>query len=481
MTESSVSKVAILWSMVVLLFLGVLTILTFALQPRFYRSPTKVIPADEEWYDNVFDPTRRVAIPDLPSYPLVPAKVESVPSSMGGGQDVTVSFDGPYPKFPSENLLYEIFPSDSTGVATLPNGNRLSLSAVAIAMPSDAEWNVEERPPKTTPDWREPYTGAPLSLPDGGDPFWSQPRAVPGAHPMLHFRVKVEGEAPIRWLGPAVHDARTKRSVSAVSGPVYQGDGFFSIDLDIWHQTPLDLGVEFYFGDPEIQTLPLEKDAEVRFGDDAVVQVKEFFPNGYRIARWPGYEASFSLYSKPPKDAQPGFALQVWPPCNTKLIEYKIDPAREPYRIFGSWGLVGYRFPKGVKAGPRMHVYRYPRLGRAIFHLPAIPRLPEASNLFNVPISKIHVIHSGTHVLFASEAAEVKYDYSIPSGSFPKSEVPVFFTNTTPAKLLVEIEKETGEKLYYDRSNAVISTRKPPGVLEQWKEWFDQNVKRRFF
>lgn len=45
--------------------------------------------------------------------------------------------------------------------------------------------------------------------------------------------------------------------------------------------------------------LPIQRDAELRFGDHALVKVVEVFPNSYRYVRWKGYETIFNLYKIP--------------------------------------------------------------------------------------------------------------------------------------------------------------------------------------
>jgi len=52
-------------------------------------------------------------------------------------------------------------------------------------------------------------------------------------------------------------------------------------------------------GEPEIEMLPIQRDAELRFGDHALVKVVEVFPNSYRYVRWKGYETIFNLYKIP--------------------------------------------------------------------------------------------------------------------------------------------------------------------------------------
>jgi len=90
-------------------------------QPRFFRSPTQVLKSDQEWYDRVFDPAMRTAVPDLLSYPAPRTPLERVPASSSVHEEVIVSCK--VPKFPSSNRLYELFQADESGLVTLPDGN----------------------------------------------------------------------------------------------------------------------------------------------------------------------------------------------------------------------------------------------------------------------------------------------------------------------------------------------------------------------
>ena len=447
-----------------------------AKQPRFFRSPAKVLLSDVDWYDSVFNPAVSVPIPDLLSHPVPGLNVGPAPPASGTQEELRIEFENRYPQFPSPNQFYEIFGTDASGVVALPDGNRLRLTAVALFLPSDAEWMIDEDPPNLVPEWLDPSTGN--SLPASSeDPVWKEPRSVPPMRPRLHFRVEVEGTAPIRWRIPNIHDARTKRSIAGVSTVASdRKEGFFSMDLEIWHQTPLDIGVEFAFGDPERKTLPMEKGAEVRFGDHAIVRVMDDFPDGYRFLRYPpnGFKfgGNFNFYSRPSQTPRRALALFVWPPNSTQQIEYLPDPAEDSRKYYGSRGIVGMKLPAAAQEATEMPVLRYPRLGRAVFHLPKIPRLPEVSNLFESPITKIRVKYPGNYPGYALDAAEVKRDFRLKSSELLPSEFPKFVTDTTPMEIIAGIEQVSGKRLYYDKTAGVVTDRKPPGLLEQLKDWW---------
>lgn len=439
-------------------------------QPRFSRSPTKVTESDEGWHRNVFDPGMRVAPPDLISHPAPPTPVSTAPSSSPGFEDVVVSCE--YPNFTSSNQLYEVFPSDESNAVVLPDGNRMKFSAVALFLPTDAEWEIGEKPGEIVPEWIDPRTGQVL-VGDEIDETLREARSVPMSSPRLHFRVEVEGEAPMRWLIPAIHDARTRRSIGeVVPGASVHGDGFFSMDLATWHQTPIDIGIEFAFGEPAIEKLPIEKEAAIRFGDEAFVKVVEVFPNAYRFVRWKEEDTIFNVYQKPQRNRRTALAIQVWPPQQSTRIEFQPTPDEAPRRISALRGVGGLRWSDPDEEVSEVTVYRFPRVGRAVFRLPSIPRLREVDNLFEVPISKMHVKYGSDQIRYAAGAAEVKIDFPVSSRDFPASEFPLFLTDTTPEQIFANFEERKGIRLYFDGDTGTLTDRKPPGFFERIASWW---------
>jgi hypothetical protein len=161
-------------------------------------------------------------------------------------------------------------------------------------------------------------------------------------------------------------------------------------------------------------------------------------------------------------------------------IEYLPDPAADSRKNYGSRGIVGMKLPAAAQEASEMPVFRYPRLGRAVFHLPEIPRLPEVANLFESPITKIRVKYPGNYPGYAMDAAEVKRDFRLNSSNLLPSEFPKFVTDTTPMEILAGIEKVSGSRLYYDKSSGVVTDRKPPGFLDQLKDWWRSRRPRWF-
>lgn len=444
--------------------------LFLAEQPRFFRSPTLALVSDGEWHDSVLNPATRASVPDLLSHPAPETPVVTDPPGSSNPDEVIVSCMNP--EFPTTYELAEVFAADKLGVVALPDGNQLSLSAVAVFLPTDADWDFEEEPSDQVPNWIYPVTGDQLVFPPDA-PEWTKPRSLPTTRPRLHFRVEVKGEAPIRWRVPVIHDARTRRSIGgAVPGSTVHGDGFFSMDLKTWHQTPLDLGIDFAFGDPVLKTLPIQKDAELRFGDEAMIRVVNVFPSGFRYLRFKERETIFNLYTKPQPTRKTALALLIWPPQQAKQIEFQPIQNEEPLQVFASRGMGALKWTCPEKENTEVTVSRYPRMGRAVFHLPTIPRLPDVDNLFEAPISKIRVKYPSNFVRYAAEAAEVKPDFSFKLSDLSDAKFPLLLTDTTPQQIVSEFEAMSGIRLYYDRKAGLLSDRKPPSLLERLEDWW---------
>lgn len=448
-----------------------LLLLVIEQRPWFNRPSTAVISSDEPWHAKVFDPSQRVPLPQVVSRPVPDAEITVRPSSGTNFKEVRIKFPGSY--FGSSNQFYEIFTEDASGTVHLPGGDRITIEALAINLPSDVKLEPSGDPPDRMPEWIDPATGNPLEKPDDDSALWSKPRSVSDAYPRVHVRLKVEGETPIRWMWPSAHSARTLRQaiwVSPESTP--DADGFFSFDLKTWHQAPLDLGIQFAFGEPEEQTLPLEKGANIQFGDDAFLQIVEEFPYGHRHTSWIDRGANFTVFSTPQRPARKSFVLSIWPPPQAYLIDLQPDPRIPPRRNTGFDGVHTIDLRRKQTQFTETKVFRYPRLGRAVFRLDRIPRLPEVDNLFESPIPKVRVRSPYYMLRHATDAAEVKKGSSPQTNVLGQADYPRIFENTTPAQLIREFEEISGVPLFYDPDTMEISDKRPPGLLERVKDWW---------
>jgi hypothetical protein len=111
---------------------------------------------------------------------------------------------------------------------------------------------------------------------------------------------------------------------------------------------------------------------------------------------------------------------------------------------------------------------RYPRLGRAVFDLAKIPRLPEVRNLYETPIPLTWQEYDGELLRQACDALELRsevYDLRT-QGSNRAVE------NTTPAELLKEVEQLNGKRIYMNRVNLVLTTRPPKTWWNTMEDWW---------
>jgi len=135
-------------------------------------------------------------------------------------------------------------------------------------------------------------------------------------------------------------------------------------------------------------------------------------------------------------------------------------------------GVGGLKWAGSGETNSDVKVYRYPRIGRAVFHLATLPRLPEVENLFEVPITKIRVKYPGNLTSYAAAAAEVKKGYPFKSSDLSDAEFPLFLTDTMPEQIVAEFEAMSGMRLYHDREAGLLTDRKPPGLLERLADWW---------
>ncbi|MFV1995384.1 MAG: hypothetical protein ACC661_08095, partial [Verrucomicrobiales bacterium] len=354
--------------------------------------------------------------------------------------------------------------------------NRLRLTAVALTLPGDVEWGDKEYA-KARPKWVDPRTGKPLSGPEHKS--WQKEQSVPRKNPRLYLRVEKAGNAPLRWQWPEIYDSRGKlRLNSSASWSSEVEHGMFWIDLETWHQAPTKVTVHFAFGDPVSERISLKKCAVVTFGDDASLSLLEILPHGHSSSSSGGssdrkIRFTFDANTKPQKVPQCSFLFQIWPPINHFLIDYRVLPHGEGYPIFsGGEGISAVELYRKESEATELQLRRFPRLGRAVFDLESLPRLPEVENLFEVPIPLTRIEYESQFLRSALRAAGVSEQFTQGHGELPDSMFPLTLTDTTPAAMLAEYERLTGKRLYFDRDALRVTDEAPMGLMEKWKEWW---------
>jgi hypothetical protein len=446
---------------------------------RWYSSPREIRLSSEPGFVQCFDPKRQIPVTDLVRTPAPALQVNRTAT------EIKVGFQGP--EHSTLDHQYEIFPADPSGLVPLPDGNRLQLAGIAILLPSDVEWGTE-RSAQKVPEWIDPATGQ-VIVPGPGTEWAGRKQSVPRSGPRLFLRVKKLGTAPLRWHWPEAYDARTYQKMHSMATHSMEAeDGQFSIDLQTWHQTPIRLGVRFAFGDPRVEVLALKRGAWVEFGADARVEVIDDLPGGQFRAlgrRWQSgegtirYEATFAGLPPAPVSAeqaakQRGLILQVWPPVNHGLITAMTPGPKAELQLSGSDGIGGIELSGKESTGlTELRLRRFPRQGRAVFEITKIPRLPEVDNLFDSPIP-LTWVDSWDYARQAAAAVEARSylnDAPIPLGAFPLK-----LENTTPGRMLQDIERQSGKRIYYRENESLLTTQPPKSWWEKVKEWWNRMV-----
>ena len=473
--------------LITLLFLvvpvGIILFVSVDQMGTFISPPDEPRPWAANQYSETYAPAVIQAIPDLTTLPRPVLRVDSpvidgkFPAS---STDSKLKIEFEASSIDSRSEYYEVFSADPTGTVTLPDGNQLRLTAVALILPSDVDWG-DKRYQQAVPKWVDPGTGHPVSVTEKEN--WArEEKQVSHDHARLFLRVEKEGEAPLRWQWPEIHDARTEVSINSTSS--WSSDdrhGMFWVDLEVWHQTSAKIAVHFAFGDLVFQEFALEQGAATTFGNHASLRLLEVLPHGHGSSSMGGggggggpttYRLSFDAYSTPQRSPRRSYIFEVWPPINGYLIDYRVNP-KAGYRIFsGNYGISDVELYGKDHKATAVTLRRFPRLGRAVFELDSLPRLPEVNNLFHVPIPRVRIDYPSDFLRKATRAAEVRTEFRHSHQRIPRSEFPMTLEDTTPAKILTEYERLTGEKLYYERGTYQLTDEAPPGLWMRIKEWW---------
>lgn len=379
---------------------------------------------------------------------------------------------------------YEIFPADSSGEVVLPSGNRMRLSGIAMVMPEDVVGGDRNEGGMVDLDWQDPVTLEVLSAEETRD--WNPRRWVSGETPELFIRISNEGGEAVRWLGATAFDDRTL--VRAENGSAYyshEKDGQIGMELDLWHQTRLRIAVNFSFGKPVLREFELKENVEVHFDDDAYVKVVDVLPRHIhsrgRSASTVGGVSHQTLSFGFRQDSasggdqkRRGAIFHVWPPHNEKLIDFVLEERKTPgskhyLNAWGGDGITTAEFPETSEL-LSVQARRMPRLGRAVFLLPKIPRLPETDNLFDTPITRVELGYPNHMVDLIRKGAAVQWD-GWSGRSVSDVHFPMTLENTTPAEVLgLEVEL-VGRPLFFDRNELKI-TAKRSGLLTDLEAWW---------
>lgn len=437
---------------------------------RWESDPSTIRPwALVSEYERTLSPSTRWALPALADLPL-PA-VEVVDSEKG--IEITGSKMVEFRNEP----FHELFFADANGSVTLPDGTRLTLEAIALLLPSDVREGDERTYSKGRPEWVDPGSGQPY-VGDPGAPWWQKERSLPRDQPRLQIHVKKEGEVPLCWHAPRIFDERTRVSLNSVSSySEAETDGDFWAGLHTWHQTSVEISVPFAYGPVEERVLEMRQGATVEFGPAARVEVLRLIPGRISSSEWGGGSDRFRSFFHRPTDEtstnpERSAILFVWPPPAAVMIETLTPDGKGDGLLHGNDGVANLNQSGEKTTATEVRLRHYPRLGRAVFRLPELPRLPEVDNLFATPIPKLRIDHENEWLAHVADAVEARQIHSGAGTPLPNSLFPMEVEDTTPGKLLAEYERQSGKPVYFDDDTFELTTQPPPGLVEKIREWW---------
>lgn len=467
-------------SLLVLIFAALAIVVTVAIS----KAPSRFVsPSDErEWARAEFD---RLFITSTGSLPLLPSDPPAVRKMTEKKNKVEFVFDSiSRDKRELTRFGNRIDTPPGDTAAILPDGNTLRFLGVATYFPEKLHerflnGNVELV-------WHNPATLEPL------DDSTARERNLESTSRLdLSERAIVlafdlsEPDLPHRWQSINTRNSDTLCRVhSSSSSQTRENVRYCALELNLYHQSAMDLLISISHGKPETQTvdfasLPLNKPV---FFDSGNVQLSVPFrsdgnqnssshshggPSGKRDTIGFGWTKS-SSYRK-------SFAIiDCWPPAQGSQFEWRTtsgDKNNDYWRgNFGNDGVSSIDFiTKLAETGPS-EIRHFPDVTHVAFHLDAIPGLPKLKNLFEVNSGPIRFKYGSDARNFLESATQTRVTWH--GKVWPDSSLPIEFENITPAELIAKAETLNGIQLHVDSDAQKIEEWKPKPLLERLSDWF---------
>jgi hypothetical protein len=281
----------------------------------------------------------------------------------------------------------------------------------------------------------------------GGTPFR-------GTFPRAEFYFQSTNlPSDVMLIGFQAFDHRTRRLLtSGHSSSMQRGAEttiWISADIELWHQTPIDLVLTIATGPIELTSHPIDLSAPpVPFpgGMLKLLHIAEAEINSWGTDINNGTNYVTLSTDRDAKPSKTSFVFFGWPtmqglPIQLQLAHPDGQPAQHIGRSSSETLLIATVDEKPADLA-KIEMRYYPNVYRLVFHLPELPGLPEENrnleNLFDMHIPYIrlpyeHAYQSTILKLIAMEAPHIPLSYS-------NLFFPIIRTNTTARELFREME-----------------------------------------
>lgn len=399
------------------------------------------------------------------------------------------------------------------GIADFGDGRILQLLAFSVVRPGDSVEFCDPRSAKKLDPSNLLERGIPEDWLDQ-NPVWNE------ISPRLRVIFRQEGHLGFHCSPAFAFDQRTEAFVGSSwrrQGQfLHRGEDceFIAIDfvLKIWHNTPLELAFGIPAGEPSVFPVDLSQIPTPVISNRGAAHRFRLFAagSGALINSEIGSPLSEMFSTKLiSEDHETGFyvitGLEALGSDSQKercLLRIR-NPTGE---LFDLWGkgevsgsdVVGWNVPEGCwdPEALELDFLVYPKMRCVWWSLPGLPPLPEVENLFEVPLTEIHIRDEDGFrdlggnpaqqllavILNATEMTSEQESPFITSSSGVIPEAPpgdLRFENTTPRELLeyfLEIDPSLQlEAISHPERNELEIVKRRPWT-ERVKSWWNSNA-----
>ncbi len=359
----------------------------------------------------------------------------------------------------------------------LPDGQTLTFVAVGVHFQGDPMISKYEG--EVT--WYDPSTLEPITDPDAlGLPVKMQVNA--DKRELITVFSISDSAKPVRWHFLQAKDGKNLASIhSSSSFQAINDMRFYSLELDIFHQTSVDLLLSISYGEPEVKVIDLRKNdltTPVMFaGGDAQIAIMELRNGNQNSSGWGGGTGNryheFRWSKAGSKSREKSFGLiGVWPSIHAQLMEWRLKgqaTGKNQWRsVYGRNGFEKIGFPTELSGISEIEVRYFPKVVHSVFRLAEIPGAREVDNQFAQETGPITFEYRSELGRFVSKVTQTSglniYDI------WPQTAFPMELDNTSPAALVKEAEARSGKKFYFNSST--LKFEEPPAPLtERLADW----------
>ncbi|HEX7863258.1 MAG TPA: hypothetical protein VF773_23220 [Verrucomicrobiae bacterium] len=351
---------------------------------------------------------------------------------------------------------------------------RLAYVGVAQAQPvTNFDYGIQVEADYFTPDGKPVRDDAVKMMPG-----YMKTLSFEGSFPSSQFVFIYSNIATFKTLKFQAFDARTQAQIaSGYSSSTFTNGFYYGSDLQVWHQTPIELVATIATGPVVTNTMEVKEGAELEFPEG---RLRLLLVSTNDLGGWSSRHdgrtntMTFNLgrtFSHWANKKTTSFLFHAWPGGFAMPIDFEfvgVDGKTIRGLGAGSSGrFMNTRAEAELDEIQEIRVKYYSQKHRLIFRIPELPGLPEENrgvkNLFDVKIPYAYYRYEYDFQSGLGQMVQMQ-SYSVPL-TFPNGYFPTMRSNTTARELFLEMEKMLSNKdqqLVADPVKNEIRTRKHP-------------------